>query len=56
MTDIILGLGKLFQWSFKLLPPIGEYMNWLLIFLGIGWFAYWCMKIYQYGSEDKAEN
>lgn len=53
MTDIFLGLGKLFQFTFKILPPTGEVFNWILFIVGTAWFVYWCVKIFRYGSEEE---
>ncbi|MDR3272292.1 MAG: hypothetical protein LBT29_02250 [Flavobacteriaceae bacterium] len=53
MTDLIIGIGKLFTFSYKILPIVGEVVDWLLLFTGCIAFIYWCVRIIGFGQEDK---
>ncbi len=53
MTEIFLGLGKFFTWTFKIFPIIGHAMDWILFILGVGFFIYFTVKIQSFGQEDR---
>jgi hypothetical protein len=54
-TDIWLFIGRVFQWLFKLMPPMGFTVN-LMVWLIISfWFFYWLWKQAQDTKKAKAE-
>lgn len=54
ITDLIFGLGDVFQWTFtNVLVPIGYYADWLLFVLGAGLLTWWCVKLAQFGSDEE---
>lgn len=55
LNEIFFGLGKLFTWTFQILPPIGMVANWILSFVIFGLLVYWCIRIIGFGSNDKRE-
>ncbi|MDR2122550.1 MAG: hypothetical protein LBP34_05430 [Flavobacteriaceae bacterium] len=53
MTELILGIGKFFTWSYKIFPLIGDFVDWLYVaVLGI-FLIYWCKRITDFGQKDK---
>ncbi len=34
-------LGDFFEWTFQILPILGDYFNWLIIFVIAGYGGYW---------------
>ncbi len=53
MTDFIIGIGNLFTWSYKILPIIGHYVDWIYVAIGFLAFLYWCKRIVNFGQKDK---
>ncbi len=53
-TNFLLGVGKLFQWSFQILPPIGNFMNWVYTIVGVILLVVWTLVLVRLGDgEDK---
>ncbi len=53
-TDLILAIGKFFKWSFQLLPPIGDFMNWVFTIIGTVLLVGWTVVLIRLGDgEDK---
>ncbi|WP_128330602.1 hypothetical protein [Apibacter sp. HY039] len=53
MTELIIGIGKFFTWSFKILPIIGHYVDWLYVAIISLFLLYWCKRIVGFGQKDK---
>ncbi|MBC7555566.1 MAG: hypothetical protein H7195_01240 [Chryseobacterium sp.] len=56
MTSFWLFLSKVFKWSFGFYDLTANVLNWVLFFVGFGFFCYWCyVLIVKLGAnEDKA--
>ncbi|TWP24376.1 hypothetical protein ETU08_05750 [Apibacter muscae] len=53
MTDLIIGIGKLFTWSFKILPIIGHFADWIFVVILCLVLLYWMKRIVDFGQKDK---
>lgn len=53
MTEIIIGIGKFFTWTFKLLPIIGTYIDWIFASTIFLFLLYWSKRIFKFGQNDK---
>lgn len=41
VKDIVYALGDFFEWTFQILPILGNIPNLLFIVIGFGFFLYW---------------
>lgn len=53
MTEIIIGIGKFFTWTFKLLPIIGVFIDWVFVLAIVLFLLYWCKRIIGFSQNDK---
>ena len=53
MTDLIIGIGKLFTFSYKIFPRVGHAVDWVLFIAACIGFLYWCSRIIRFGKNDK---
>ncbi|MDR1876273.1 MAG: hypothetical protein LBQ84_01470 [Flavobacteriaceae bacterium] len=53
MTELILGIGKLFTWSYKIFPIIGHFVDWIYVGILCLFLLYWCKRIVDFGQKDK---
>lgn len=52
MTELILGIGKLFTWSYKILPVIGHFVDWLYVAILCLFLLYWFKRIIGFTQKD----
>ena len=45
MTDIFYFIADIFQFSFNIIPIVGDYINWLYIFIITAFLAVWVVKM-----------
>lgn len=50
-TDLIFALQSFFEWTFTILPVLGNLPNYLFILVGILGFVYWMGKQFKYNQE-----
>jgi hypothetical protein len=50
-NDFVYGLGDFFQWTFKILPTLGDLPNNIFILVGFGLFFYWIKEQNRYNKE-----
>ncbi len=55
MTSFFLFLSDLFKWSFQIFSFAGNVVNWILFFVAMALFTYWCYILYTTlgGNKDK---
>jgi hypothetical protein len=52
-NDIVYGLGDFLEWTFQLLPPLGNIPNILFTLVIVGGLAYWLIQLKKYKQEAK---
>ncbi|MCX8080570.1 MAG: hypothetical protein N3F09_04955 [Bacteroidia bacterium] len=52
-TDIFLGIGEFFEWTFKIIKALGHFPNVLISITIIGLMAYWSKKIIDFKKESQ---
>ena len=55
MTDFWNGLGEFFTETFKVMPALDNYPNYLFVLVGIAFFVYWLIELYKYKKNDILE-
>lgn len=55
MTEFWTGLGDFFISSFKILPAIGNSINYAYIVIGSLLFVYWMIELYKFKKKDILE-
>lgn len=50
-NDFVYALGDFFQWTFKILPAMGDLPNNIFILIGFGLFFYWIKEQSRYNKE-----
>ena len=45
MTSFRLFLSGLFKWSFNFYDLFGNILNWILFFVAVAIFVYWCWEL-----------
>lgn len=53
MTSFWLFLSSVFKWSFGFFEFAGNFLNWILFFLAMGFFCYWCYILVSTLGGDK---
>jgi hypothetical protein len=48
MNEIWYGLGDLFQWTFQILPALGNLPNVLFMLIMTGYFIYWMGQMFKH--------
>ncbi|WP_417430114.1 hypothetical protein [Halpernia sp.] len=57
MTSFWLFLSSVFKWSFGFFDFAGNVLNWILFFVALGFFCYWCyILIVQLGNNKDKEH
>jgi len=50
-NDLVYGLGDFFQWTFKILPILGNIPNNVFLLIGFVLFFYWIKEQHRYNKE-----
>lgn len=53
MTKLWIAIGDLFTWSFKILPVIGHFVDWIFVAILALVLLFWMKRIVGFGQEDK---
>lgn len=51
IRDIAYGLGDFFEWTFGILPVLGNSVNYLFIVIGFIFFLYWMGQMAKHNRE-----
>lgn len=55
-TELVYAIGDFFQATFKILPLLGNKVNWLFIIIGFVGMVYWLRKQSKYNKEAESSN
>lgn len=45
VRDIMEGIGSFLEWTFELLPILGNSFNWVIIIIGFALMLYWIREM-----------
>lgn len=54
LKDVWTGLGHFFEWTFQILPVLGNFMNLLLFIIGWILFIYWISQMVKHNRAGEA--
>jgi len=46
--DVVYAIGDFFQWSFQILPVLGNNFNFILLLIGFIMFFYWMGQMFKH--------
>ena len=53
IKDIVYALGDFFEWTFEILPVLGNSVNYLFLALGFIFFFYWMGQMAKHNREGE---
>ena len=52
-NDFVYGLGDFFEWTFQILPVLGNVVNYLFLALGFVFFFYWMGQMAKHNRQGQ---